>query len=38
MKYKLTLAILVLTILEAKARKLVSADAFESPGEFQDEI
>ena len=34
MKYKLTLAVLAFTMIEAKAKKLVSADAFESPGEL----
>ena len=38
MKYKLTLAILALLFAETKARKLVSADAFESPGDLQDEM
>jgi hypothetical protein len=32
MKYKLTLAVLTISMIEAKARKLVSADGFESQG------
>lgn len=34
MKYKLILQVFACTIMQAKAKKLVSADAFESPGEL----